>query len=203
LELALGQPGDAEELQQSLHSALEETERLVRLTDDLLVLARVDSEHLPLRAQPVELRATAERVVERLGEAGANIEVAGSKVVVQADPLWIEQIVTNLLVNASRFAQSRVRLEVTAPRHGRAEVVVADDGPGFLPDALPTVFDRFSRASRARQREGGGAGLGLAIVAALVRAHGGSLEATNGPPLGGARVAFSLPVDTLARTVTT
>ena len=203
LELALGQPGDAEELQQSLRSALEETERLVRLTDDLLVLARVDSEHLPLRAQPVELRGAAERVVERLGDAGANIDVTGSRVVVQADPLWIDQIVTNLLVNASRFARSRVRLEVNAPRHGRTEVVVADDGPGFPPDALPTVFDRFSRAGRARQREGGGAGLGLAIVAALVRAHGGSLEATNGPPLGGARVAFSLPVDALARRVTT
>ena len=90
LELALGQPGDADELQQSLRSALEETERLVRLTDDLLVLARVDSEHLPLRAQPVELRGAAERVVERLGDAGANIDVTGSRVVVQADPLCID-----------------------------------------------------------------------------------------------------------------
>jgi len=203
LELALGQPGDSTEVHQALHSSLEEVERLAQLTEDLLVLARADSDQVPLRAEPVDLRASADHVAERLRDEGPKIAVEGSRVVVHADPLWIEQIVTNLVANAKRFARSQVRIDVNGASHGVVQVAVADDGPGFPPEALPTIFDRFSRAGRSGPREGGGAGLGLAIVAALVRAHGGTLEATNGPPLGGARVAISLPVDTLARSAKT
>jgi signal transduction histidine kinase len=77
---------------------------------------------------------------------------------------------------------------------GFVEVLVADDGPGFPAAMLPTAFDRFARGDAVRRRAGGGAGLGLAIVAALVRAHGGTADLGNGPPLGGATARVRLPV---------
>jgi signal transduction histidine kinase len=139
---------------------------------------------------------------KRAGEAGAGrsaqgvvVEVDGTTAQAVVDPARLEQVVTNLVSNARRFARRKVRVAIRTDGDD-VEVTVADDGPGFPEALLPVAFDRFTRAEAARgHHAGAGAGLGLAIVAAIVRAHGGSISAANGPPLGGAVVVVRLPLD--------
>ena len=193
LELALAQPGSREDTERTLRSALEEAERLGGLAEDLLVLARSTTGDLPLRRDHVDVHAVVERVADRLATAGPPaVEIEGDDVAVDADLLRLEQVATNLITNARRFAVDRVLVTIGLSR-GAVEIVVSDDGPGFAAPLLPVVFDRFTRSDAARGRGAGGTGLGLAIVAALVRAHGGTVEAANGAPLGGAVVRVRLP----------
>lgn len=86
-----------------------------------------------------------------------------------------------------------MRVEVTGNRTS-ATLQVADDGPGFPPDVVDSVFERFVRGDHARTAGASGAGLGLSIVRAIVAAHTGTVEACNGPPLGGAVVTARLPL---------
>lgn len=192
LELALTHPQSAAETQAALRSALEEVDRLARIADDLLVLARASAGQLPLERADVDLAALARRVVRRLGDRKPTVTVTGREVVARVDPRKTEQVLTNLLDNARRHARRRVAVEL-AGSDGSVTLTVADDGPGFAPEVLPVAFHRFTRAGTSRGRDGGGAGLGLAIVAALVGAHGGAVEAANGGPLGGAVVRVRLP----------
>ncbi|MDQ3896990.1 MAG: ATP-binding protein [Actinomycetota bacterium] len=199
LELALLEAED-ESARTSLRSALEEADRLSRLTENLLVLARADAGRLGLRPEPVELRSLVDDVVCRVvadhrdgdATAGPRLEVTGGGAVVEADPIRLEQVVTNLVTNACRYAAGQVSVDV-AGAAGGVVLRVADDGPGFPPAVLPVVFDRFVRGDSARGRVGGGSGLGLSIVAAIVEGHGGRVRAANGPPLGGAVVTVDLP----------
>ena len=133
------------------------------------------------------------------GPAGRSVSVAvevdGSEAVAVVDPARLEQVVTNLVSNARRFARQRVLVAIRTEGDD-VVVTVADDGPGIPEALLPVAFDRFTRAEAARGHDAGaGAGLGLAIVAAIVRAHGGTISAANGPPLGGATVVVRLPMD--------
>jgi signal transduction histidine kinase len=102
-------------------------------------------------------------------------------------------IVSNLVANADRYAKSRIMVTIgSAGEYGR--LVVADDGPGFPAQLLPRAFDRFSRGEDARGYSGGGAGLGLAIVASLTHAAGGTVKAGNSESLGGACVQVEIPL---------
>lgn len=190
LELALDAttPGAIDE---ALRSALEETDRLAAITTDLLTLARADGGELALRPEPVDARAVCEAVRDRVVDGRIAVDITGDARV-QADRHRLEQIVTNLVVNAARHASSRVHVAIER-RDTAVEIEVADDGHGFPPELLPRAFERFSRASTDRQRGEGRTGLGLAIVATLTQAHGGSVAARNGPPLGGAVVTVRLP----------
>jgi len=194
LELALAQPGDAAETAETLRSALEETQRLQRLADDLLVLARNARGE---RAEPrgsVEVRAIADLVAGRLSGVsdGPPIIVVGDAAPARMAGGDLDRVLTNLVGNARRFARHEVRVEVSH-RGDTTEVTVADDGPGFPRALLPVAFDRFSRGDSARGRKAGGAGLGLAIAAALVEASGGTISAGNGGAAGGAVVTVRLP----------
>lgn len=194
LELALLHDADPAETRRALRSALEEAERLSRLAEDLLVLAREAVGRLPLHRQPSDLRALTDSAAIRLGLAPVPTAAPGARPVLAAvDPARFDQVLANLLTNARRFARHQVRVEVERA-DGLAVVTVADDGPGFPANMLDKAFDRFSRGDSARHRQDdGGAGLGLAIAAALVRAHGGTIAAENGPPLGGAVVRVCVP----------
>ncbi len=166
LELALSRGRSNEELTEALRSAAEETDRLVALAEDLLVIARSDQGQLPIRREELRAADLLERVRDRHAP-DASIQVADG-LVVNADPLRLEQALGNLLDNARRHGGPNIELAAEA-RGDRVRLHVRDDGPGF-PDGL-AAFERFTRGDAARGR--GGAGLGLAIVDAVARAHGG------------------------------
>jgi two-component system OmpR family sensor kinase len=194
LELAAHDPGDRVAVVQGLASALEETDQLTHLTEDLLTLARADAGQLAPGDATTELLGAARTAVQRLAHrAEVSMDVRGEPTLVRGGPDWIQHIVTNLVVNADRYARRRIVVTV-APAGANGRLLVADDGPGFPKDLLPTVFDRFTRGDGARGRSGGGTGLGLAIVASLAHALGGTVTATNGPPLDGACVEVELPL---------
>jgi signal transduction histidine kinase len=186
LELALRRGRSPAQLEAALRSAAEETDRLVQLAEDLLVIARVDQGRLPIRPATVDAGAAIESVRARFAgvRAGPNGHVA-----LVADPVRLQQALGNLVDNAVRHGGPPIELTAEAA-DGRVELHVRDDGPGFPEDFLPDAFERFTRADPARGR--GGAGLGLAIVAAIAHAHGGTAGARNRPG-GGADVWISLP----------
>jgi signal transduction histidine kinase len=194
LELALRGGRSVAELEDALRSAAEETDRLVQLAEDLLVIARSGQGRLPIRQSEVEpdkvLEVVRERFARRARDRQASLTVsAPDRLGLVADPLRLEQAVGNLVDNALRHGGRRIELEA-AVRGGLVELHVRDDGPGFPQDFIDTAFERFTRADSARGR--GGTGLGLAIVAAIAHAHGGQVGATNRPE-GGADVWLALP----------
>ena len=186
LELALSRGRTREELTAALRSAAEETDRLVALAEDLLVIARSDQGQLPIRAEELRAAEVLARVRDRHAPE-ATVDPGADGLVVRADPLRLEQALGNLLDNARRHGGKAIALSAE-PRDGAVRLHVRDDGPG-LPDGL-AAFERFTRGDSARGR--GGAGLGLAIVAAVARAHGGDAGAANRAE-GGADVWIELP----------
>jgi len=194
LEVALRQPRSGDELEFAIRSAAEETDRLVRLAEDLLLVARSDQSELGLRrvAVPADelLDATAARFAARATSAGRAIEVAAEPgLVVDVDRTHADRALANLVENALRYGSGSVRLRAEG-EDGHVELHVTDEGSGFDQSFLPVAFERFARADDARER--GGTGLGLAIVDAIARTHGGSAHAANLAG-GGADVWIALP----------
>jgi signal transduction histidine kinase len=185
LELALRRPRPPEELERAIRSALEEVDRLIRLAEDLLVLDRAGEAALhraQLEARDV-LDAVARRFAARAAEEGRQIETQGSATF-DGDRDRLEQALGSLVDNALVHGSGVIRLE--AAREGDSVTLrVSDEGQGFPSDFLPHAFERFSRADLARTTAG--AGLGLAIVDAVARAHGGRASAS------GAAVTLLLP----------
>jgi signal transduction histidine kinase len=169
-----------------------EVDRLARLVDDLLLLARADEGDPALRRrEPVELTGLLTEAAA--GCAGARVPVAAPPIGPQwtcGDPVALRRAVDNLLSNACRHAASRVTLAVARVGQ-RVLVTVADDGPGIPAEDRQRVFDRFTRLDDARARDQGGTGLGLAIVRELVRLHGGTVSLADAGP--GLRVTLNLP----------
>jgi signal transduction histidine kinase len=195
IELALEDTSDAEAVRHGLTSALEEADRLARLTDDLLTLARADAGDIGTDDATTDLLAVAGDVAARVGRhTPISIDARGQPATVRGQPDLLDQVVLNLVANASRHAASRVEIDVEQDGD-HARLTVSDDGPGFPEDLLPRAFDRFVRGDSARSRSHGGAGLGLAIAASLTRALGGEIAASNRPD-GGACVEVRLPVVT-------
>jgi signal transduction histidine kinase len=189
LELALRHPRDADALRAAIASAADDTDRLVRLANDLLVLARVDERGLPLRPERLDVRplldVVAGRFAARAATEGRRVRVeAAPGLAVDADRERVEQALGNLVDNALRHGAGVVTVRA-APVNASIELAVSDEGPGLPPDFVPRAFERFSRVDQARG--GGGAGLGLALVRAVARAHGGDATAA------GATVVVRLP----------
>lgn len=189
MELAAGEAGDPV---RAIDSALEETDRLARITEHLLVLARADAGRLVDTRERVSVMTATAKLVDRLDTGHVQLQVTGVEGHVLADPDLVDQLLTNLIGNALRFARHRVRVGIRAEERF-VVIEIDDDGPGFHPDVVDRVFDRFSRSGTSRTRSGGGAGLGLAIVAAIVDTLDGRVEVDNGGPLGGASVSVRLP----------
>ncbi|TML06485.1 MAG: HAMP domain-containing protein [Actinobacteria bacterium] len=181
LEVTLTERLSHEDLERRLQSAAEEVDRLSKLAEDLLVIARADQGRLPVDKRPVEIEPVLRAVTDRIAGAArgesrlVRAESAGS-LVVPADRDRLEQALTNMVTNALNHGNGPVLL-TARERNGHVEMHVLDEGPGFAPEFLPRVFERFSRADPARSR--GGAGLGLSIVRAIAEAHGGTAEAAN------------------------
>jgi heavy metal sensor kinase len=198
LELALARARTQEELVASLRSASEETDRLTRLAQDLLVLARSDGGRLPIRRERLDVASLARETVDsfagRVAGLGITLEApVGGEVVASLDPARVRQALANLIDNGLRHAPPGGRVMVAVDESpSTISVRVADSGDGFPPAFLPRAFEPFSRADGSRSRSAGGAGLGLAIVRAIAEAHGGTAEARNRSE-GGAEVVVRLP----------
>jgi heavy metal sensor kinase len=189
-EVALERPSTAEEYQAVLRDVNSEAQRLGRLVGDLLALARADEGRAQLQFAPVrldELVAEVAAVMATLAEErGITLEVrAAEPVAIRGDEPRLIQAVVNLLDNALTYTPrgGLVTLEVGA-RGDEALVSVRDTGVGIAPEHVPHIFERFYRADPARTPASGGAGLGLAIVDWVVRAHGGQIEVSSEPGSG-------------------
>ena len=171
-----------------------EVDRVAALVDDLLLLARTDSGTIELSLGPSDLGDVAldaaAGLVTLAAERHIELRVDAEPVPMLADAGRLGQLVRILLDNAIRHAPDGTRIDVSARRiDGSARLLVEDEGPGFRPEDLPRVFDRFYRAAGAPS---GGTGLGLAIAAWIVEHHGGRITAENLAG-GGARFTATLP----------
>jgi signal transduction histidine kinase len=165
-----------------------ESMRLQLMVDDLLLLARADEGTLTLQPHPIDLDDVLFDEAKRLRSlTDLHVDTAGvSGGRIDADPAAIRRVLRNLTDNAARHARGTVALRL-AQTNGRVVLDVDDDGPGIATDDRERVLDRFVRLDDARTRDAGGAGLGLAIAAELVAAHGGDI-AIDASPAGGTRV---------------
>jgi two-component system, OmpR family, sensor kinase len=181
-------------LQRAISSTIEETDRLNRLAEDLLLLARADEQQLALGpslgSAATLLHQAADRARRHAAAEDLRITVDGTaEAEILVDRGRIAQALDNLLTNALRHAHGHV--DLSARRSGRfVELHVKDDGPGFPEGFLPRAWERFARADAGRTEDG--AGLGLAIVRAIAEAHGGRAHAAN-RAAGGADVWITLP----------
>ena len=198
LELAARPGRTRAELADAVAAAAEEAAHLARITEDLLTLASGDERQLTVKTAPSVvadvLTRSAEQAARRAATGRVTIQVSGAPdLVVLIDADRIRQAVDNLIDNALRFAPPGSRIELSAQRSGPdVTIAVADSGPGFAAEFLPHAFERFTRSDGDRAETAGGAGLGLAIVAAIAHAHGGTAAAMNRPG-GGAIVQLRLP----------
>jgi len=192
LELALHRPRTPAETDAALRGALADTDRLVALAEDLLLLARTDRSP-GSQVETVALARLLRGVADRYETvaAGRPIRVrCPDSLTAAADARQLERAVANLIDNAVRHGAGPVDITAQTTKD-HLEVHVRDHGPGLPPDFLPKAFQRFSRPDTART--GGGTGLGLAIVAAIAHRHAGTAHATNHPD-GGADVSLQLPL---------
>ena len=185
-----------------LASLLDETRRLGHLVDDLHTLALAETGRLVLQREAVAFGVLVDEVVgrheaqARQRDVALRASIAPGLPKAWVDPARVRQVLDNLLANAIRHtpAGGEVLVEVSTllgPGAGDGPMVrcrVTDAGPGFREDQLDQVFERFTRAGDSR-----GSGLGLSIARDLVRAHGGTIDASNDPTTGGASVSFTLP----------
>lgn len=194
---------DGTERLELLRTILEETDRLNRLVGNILDLARVRAGALVPAKEPTSLEEVVESVLHRMQPRLAGVRVrtmVREAPEIWADPVQIDQVVTNLVENAARYSPPGGEIVMSvAPWRSSVQVRVTDQGPGVPPEDRERAFEAFFRGSnddRATDdgREGrGGSGLGLAIARAIVRAHGGRIW-IEGAPSGGASVVFQLPV---------
>jgi two-component system OmpR family sensor kinase len=171
-----------------------ETERMERLVDDLLMLAKTE-EGSPLDRRPIELRDYVHDLFNALSlTADRDFELGHvSDVTIEADPDRLAQVIHNLAQNAVAHTPEGGLVRLSASANGRyVRFAVEDNGPGIPPGQRDRIFDRFHRTDISRARTTGGSGLGLAIARALVLAHGGHIRAGESPE-GGARLEFDLP----------
>jgi signal transduction histidine kinase len=188
VEVALRHLGRAD-AEAVLRGVLAEHDRLDRLTDDLLRLARLE-EGAPRATAPVDLEEIVARETVRL----AGVAVDDRRVLagrVTGDHQQLTSVVRNLLDNAARHARQRVAVSL-GPDADRVHLLVDDDGPGVPHADRDRIFERFARLDQARDRSRGGNGLGLAIVRSVVVNHGGTVSVEDAP-LGGARFRVTLP----------
>jgi len=191
---------DLEVRDRFLETVEAETDRMIRLVNDLLVLSRADSAALNLSCKPADLGRLAQASADRLAEQAQARELTIQvEIDPETPPAWadadrIEQVLLNLLDNAIKYSRpgGSITLRVSATPDRHALVQVIDEGVGIPAAELPHLGQRFYRADKARSRAQGGHGLGLAIAQSLIHAHGGELwlESEEG---AGTTASFTLP----------
>lgn len=171
---------------------------LRRLVDDLFLMSRIDAGSYHLEVSQVDLAELADEAVEAVAPTaatrGVRLEVATpGRVGISADPAALGRVFRNLLANAVRHSPEGGRVRIELSRAGnQVSALVSDEGAGFSPEVRARAFERFVRADHSRNRDTGGAGLGLAIAKGIVEAHGGTIEILDA---GGGQVRFTIPAD--------
>jgi two-component system phosphate regulon sensor histidine kinase PhoR len=208
--LSAGALSDPEAAGRFLEHIERESERLGRLVENLLELARLEAREARLETAPLDLAELVSRTVARfqplMERKGIELTIeteAGRGPRVRGDEHYLERAVGNLLDNALKFTPEGGRVHVTVRLVEEpdstgdparfAEVEVADTGPGLSAEAASRVFERFYRVAGDRSREAGGTGLGLSIVKHIIRAHGGEVGVRSPRPGLGCRFWFRLP----------
>jgi two-component system heavy metal sensor histidine kinase CusS len=190
-QVALSRLRTPEEYQHLLASNLEEYERLARMIENTLFLARVDNAQLALQRVSLDLQAELQRIHDYFeilaDDAGVRLEVRAEALQAEIDQVLLQRAVNNLIANAIRHtpAGGTVTLSARGVEQG-VEIAVCNTGPGIPLEHLPHIFDRYYRADQARTA---GAGLGLSIVRAIMELHGGKLSVDS---QAGANTTFSL-----------
>ena len=192
LEVQRTYPESAGQGPEAMSSQLAEVGRMERLVTDLLSLARADEGKLATRRKPVALHhVVIEQIQGSLPPGQVLVDTSGIRpATLLGDREELARAVRNLLENGARHARSRISVGLHS-KDGQIELTIADDGPGIPAEARERVFERFTRLDEGRTRDGGGAGLGLAIVQEIVAAHGGVIRVEGGE--SGARFVISLP----------
>lgn len=175
-----------DDVQHNIDRIESETKRMTALVEDLLLLARLDSQP-ELAAEDVDLSRLLVDVVSDAHAAGRDhrwdLELPDEPVIVRGDDARLHQVFTNLLANARVHTppDTRVTVQLREPAGDDVTVLVRDSGPGIAPDLLPRLFGRFVRGDSSRNRTTGSTGLGLSIVSAVVQAQGGTVEVVSEP----------------------
>jgi two-component system heavy metal sensor histidine kinase CusS len=195
-QVALRQTRSVDEYQALLASNLEELERISRLVESILFLARADEAQSVLQCQPLNLEDEMQRVAgyfEGLAEERQlTIHTAGSGTL-NADPILLRRALSNLVANAIRYADEGSEVLVLVEQRQREWLIqVENQGPALAATALTKLFDRFYRGDASRHQSSDSNGLGLAIVAAIMHLHGGRVEVTQ-PAAGRIRFALGFP----------
>lgn len=189
-----------------LRIASSNTDRLVRLINDILDLERMDSGNAPIRLRPCSLREIVRQSVDTMGamamDAGVHLDVFfGSEngtIIFEGDPDRLQQVLTNLLSNAIKFSARTARVRVEARTSAKEVLICVEDrGRGVPADMLESVFGRFQQVEASDSRQKGGTGLGLAICRSIVHQHGGEIWAERNdsrtPGLPGSTFTVRLP----------
>ena len=173
------------EIRETIGSALEETQRLTKIVENLLAISRLEAGEARNQLERLDFaelaRSTADQMRLLADEKHIHLDCDGSeRVEVEADPARLKQVVVNLLDNAIKYTPEKGKVSVSVTRQdSRAVLEVADSGIGISTNDLPHIFDRFYRADKARSRQMGGTGLGLSIVRSICLAHNGQVRVAS------------------------
>jgi two-component system CheB/CheR fusion protein len=178
-----------------------QTLRLIRLVDELLDIARISRGYIELKRETLDLAALVQQAADaarmRLEERRHELSVTLPKtpVLVDGDPVRLEQIVANLLDNAAKYTEPRGRIEVRVTQ-GRSEALLSirDNGIGLAQENLNAIFDLFTQVDRSLARSGGGLGIGLTLVRRVLELHGGRIEARSAGVGHGSEFIVQLPL---------
>jgi len=178
-----------------------QVQQMARLLEDLLDISRISHNKLTLRKERTDLETVMTSAVESsrflIDAVGHELTVSLPRdpVYLDADPVRLAQVFTNLLNNAAKYTDDGGHIEVAAEVRGdQVLVTVKDDGVGIAPDRIPRIFEIFSQEESMRERSGGGLGIGLALVRGLVALHGGSVEARSAGHGRGSTFAVGFPL---------
>ena len=178
-----------QEYREAFDVVVRTAQRMRRLIESLLELARLDAKQEPLRRENIDLAMIAAESVELLrplaDEKKVTLKTGLPETLCNADPDQIAQVITNLIANAIHYNREGGHVSVKLSREEKSvTLTIADTGVGISADDLPHIFERFYRADKARSRSEGHTGLGLAIVKSIVDAHGGNIAAQSEPGQG-------------------
>lgn len=198
LELIAHRPDTAEDVRDTISTALEETDRLTKITESLLVVSRLDAGEAQMDHSHFDLAVLAGSTADQMRLLAEDKNIAltcrlNQPVDIEGDASRLKQVIVNLLDNAIKFTPAGGSVNVSAgTENGRAVLEICDTGAGIQADSITRIFERFYRADAARTRKYGGVGLGLSIARAICKSHGGDIrvESVDGK---GSRFRVDLP----------